>query len=64
MEYIVWFDVNCSFVETVEAENVKQAVEIARGKIDNDIDAGNLDVFETRLAYVQDDKGVEIDYED
>lgn len=64
MEYIVWFDVNCSFVETVEAENVKQAVEIARGNIDNDIDAGNLDVFETRLAYVQDDKGVEIDYED
>ena len=64
MEYIVWFDVNCSFVETVEAENVKQAVEIARGNIDNDIDEGNLDVFETRLAYVQDDKGVEIDYED
>lgn len=54
MKYRVVFDFNCAYCKDIEADSEKEAVSIVRQRIENDdIDCGELDVFETYFNYVE-----------
>ena len=57
-KYNVVFDFNCVYCDLVEAENADEAENIVRQRIENDdIDCGELDVFETYFNRAEVDYG-------
>lgn len=53
MKYRVVFDFNCDYCKDIEADSEEDAINIVRQRIENDdIDCGELDVFETYFNYV------------